>query len=89
MAYSPIEQGRMLGNAALPQIGAAPRRHPGAGRPRLAVAAGRHDRDPQGDPAGTCAGKPQAPDLTLTDDDLAGLDRAFPPPKGRTPLGML
>ena len=28
-------------------------------------------------------------DLRLTDDDLAVLDRAFPPPKGRTPLGML
>ena len=28
-------------------------------------------------------------DLKLTDDDLAALDRAFPPPKGKTPLGML
>jgi diketogulonate reductase-like aldo/keto reductase len=28
-------------------------------------------------------------DLKLTDQDLADLDRAFPPPKGRTSLGML
>jgi hypothetical protein len=28
-------------------------------------------------------------DLRLADEDLAALDRAFPPPKGRTPLGML
>ena len=28
-------------------------------------------------------------DLKLTDTDLADLDRAFPPPKGRTALGML
>jgi diketogulonate reductase-like aldo/keto reductase len=28
-------------------------------------------------------------DLKLTDADLADLDRAFPPPKGRTSLGML
>ena len=28
-------------------------------------------------------------DLTLDADDLAALDRAFPPPKGRTALGML
>jgi diketogulonate reductase-like aldo/keto reductase len=28
-------------------------------------------------------------DLKLTDADLADLDRSFPPPKGRTALGML
>jgi diketogulonate reductase-like aldo/keto reductase len=28
-------------------------------------------------------------DLRLTADDLAALDRAFPPPKGRSALGML
>jgi diketogulonate reductase-like aldo/keto reductase len=28
-------------------------------------------------------------DLKLTDQDLADLDHAFPPPKGRTSLGML
>jgi diketogulonate reductase-like aldo/keto reductase len=28
-------------------------------------------------------------DLRLTPDDIAALDRAFPPPKGPTALGML
>ncbi len=28
-------------------------------------------------------------DIELTDADLAALDRAFPPPKGKAPLGML
>ncbi|HJQ61680.1 MAG TPA: aldo/keto reductase, partial [Burkholderiales bacterium] len=28
-------------------------------------------------------------DLTLTAEDLAELDRTFPPPKGPTPLAML
>ncbi len=28
-------------------------------------------------------------DLRLAADDLAALDRAFPPPKSRTALGML
>ena len=30
-----------------------------------------------------------AANLVLTDADLAALDRAFPPPRGRTALGML
>jgi diketogulonate reductase-like aldo/keto reductase len=28
-------------------------------------------------------------DVALSADDLAALDRAFPPPRGRTALGML
>jgi diketogulonate reductase-like aldo/keto reductase len=89
MAYSPIEQGRMLGHKALAEIAA---RH-GATPAQVALAwllrqdgmmvipkASRqaHVRENLG-----------ALDLKLTDADLADLDRAFPPPKGRTSLGML
>jgi diketogulonate reductase-like aldo/keto reductase len=89
MAYSPIEQGRMLGHKALAEIAA---RH-GATPAQVALAwllrqdgmivipkASRqeHVRENLG-----------ALDLKLTDADLADLDRAFPPPKGRTGLGML
>jgi diketogulonate reductase-like aldo/keto reductase len=89
MAYSPIEQGRMLGHKALAEIGA---RH-GATPAQVALAwlqrqdgmivipkASRqeHVRENLG-----------ALDLKLSDQDLADLDRAFPPPKGRTNLGML
>ena len=30
-----------------------------------------------------------AVDVVLTDEELAALDRAFPPPRGRSSLGML
>ncbi len=89
MAYTPLEQGRILGNRALAEIAA---RH-GATPAQVALAwllrqdgmivipkATRleHVRDNRG-----------AADLALDADDLAALDRAFPPPKGRTSLGML
>ena len=89
MAYSPIEQGRMLGDKALVEIAG---RH-GATPAQVALAwllrqdgmivipkASRkeHVRENLG-----------ALDLKLTDQDLAALNHAFPPPKGRTPLEML
>jgi len=89
MAYSPIEQGRMLGHKALAEVAA---RH-GATPAQVALAwllrqegmvvipkASRqeHVREDLG-----------ALDLELADADLADLDRSFPPPKGRTALGML
>ena len=89
MAYSPLEQGRMLGNRGLQQVA---QRHD-ATPAQVALAwllrqdgmivipkATRleHVRENRG-----------ALDLKLTDDDLAALDRAFPPPKSRAPLGML
>ena len=90
MAYSPIEQGRMLGHKGLAEVAV---RHPGATPAQVALAwllrqdgmmvipkASRqeHVRENLG-----------ALDLKLTDQDLADLDRAFPPPRGRTSLGML
>jgi len=89
MAYSPVDQGRMLGHKALADVGA---RH-GATPAQVALAwlqrqdgmivipkASRqeHVRENLG-----------SLDLKLTEQDLADLDRAFPPPKGRTSLGML
>jgi diketogulonate reductase-like aldo/keto reductase len=89
MAYSPIEQGRILGNRTLQQVAS---RH-GATAAQIALAwllrqEGmivipkatnlEHARENRG-----------ALDLTLTEEDLAALDRGFRPPKGRTPLGML
>jgi len=89
MAYTPLEQGRILGNRALAEIAA---RH-GATPAQVALAwllsqdgmivipkatKLEHVRDNRG-----------AADLALDADDLAALDRAFPPPKGRTSLGML
>jgi diketogulonate reductase-like aldo/keto reductase len=90
MAYSPIEQGRMLGHKGLADIAS---RHNGATPAQVALAwllrrdgmivipkAGNkeHVRENVG-----------ALDLQLTDQDLTDLDKSFPPPKGRTALGML
>ena len=89
MAYSPLEQGRILGNPALLEVAA--RRRASAAQVALAwllrqdgmivipkATRQEHVRDNRA-----------AADLRLTDDDLAALDSAFPPPKRRTPLGML
>jgi diketogulonate reductase-like aldo/keto reductase len=89
MAYTPLGQGRMLQNRALAEIA---ERHD-ATPAQIALAwllrqdgmmvipkASRpeHVRENRG-----------AVDVKLTGDDLAALDRAFPPPKGATALGML
>jgi diketogulonate reductase-like aldo/keto reductase len=89
MAYSPIDQGRLLGNRTLREVAA---RH-GASAAQVALAwllrqdgmivipkatKLEHVRDNRG-----------ALDLAFDAEDLAALDRAFPPPKGRTALGML
>lgn len=89
MAYSPIEQGRMLSHPGLQGVAA---RH-GATPAQVALAwllrqyglnviprAGtlEHVRENRG-----------ALDLHLTEQDLATLDRAFPPPHRSRPLEML
>lgn len=89
MAYTPIEQGRMLRHKALGEVAA---QH-GATAAQVALAwllrqdgmivipkasQREHVRENRG-----------ALDVKLTADDLAALDRAFPPPKTRTSLGML
>jgi diketogulonate reductase-like aldo/keto reductase len=89
MAYSPLDQGRILGNRVLAEIAA--RRGATPAQVALAWLLGQdgmivipkatrleHVRDNRG-----------AIDVKLDGDDLAALDRAFPPPRGRTPLGML
>jgi diketogulonate reductase-like aldo/keto reductase len=89
MAYTPLGQGRLLGNRGLQELAA---KH-GASPAQIALAwllrqdgmmvipkatSAEHVRDNFG-----------ALKVKLTDDDLAALDHAFPPPKGKTALGML
>jgi diketogulonate reductase-like aldo/keto reductase len=89
MAYSPIEQGRMLRHPALAEVGA---RH-GASAAQVGLAWVL--RQP-GVIAIPKAGRPEhvrenraALDVTLTPEDLTELDAAFPPPRGPRPLEML
>jgi diketogulonate reductase-like aldo/keto reductase len=89
MAYSPIEQGRMLGHPALENVAA---RH-GATPAQAALAWLLRQEGLIVIPR---AGTPKhvrenraALDLRLTKMDLAELDRAFPPPTEKRPLEML
>jgi diketogulonate reductase-like aldo/keto reductase len=89
MAYSPIEQGRMLGHAALGEVA---RRHKATPAQVGLAWLLRQDGVIVIPKATTLAHVEEdiaALDLRLSPDDLATLDRAFPPPKKATPLDML
>ena len=89
MAYTPLGQGSLLHDRTLAEI--AHRRNATPAQVALAwllrqegmivipnAARQEHVRENRG-----------ALDVVLTGDDLLALDRAFPPPKGRSALGML
>ena len=89
MAYSPIEQGRMLGH---PALGDVARRHKAT--PAQVGLAWLLRQDgviviPKATALAHVDEDVAALDLKLTADDLATLDRAFPPPKKATSLDML
>lgn len=89
MAYSPIEQGRLLGNATLARVAAGRNatpaqialawilRQPGT----LAI--------PKGGTADHVRENRGALDVQLTQADLDDLDREFPPPSRKVPLELL
>ena len=89
MAYSPIEQGRLLRNAEMRRVA---ERHD-ATPAQIALAwVLRRDHVIAIPKAGTAAHVREnraALDLHLLEQDLASLDRAFPPPKHKQPLEML
>jgi diketogulonate reductase-like aldo/keto reductase len=89
MAYSPIEQGRLLGRPAL--VAVADRHRATPAQVALAWVLRR-----EGTIAIPRSAKPEhvrenaaARDIELTADDLAVLDAAFPPPRRPQPLEML
>jgi diketogulonate reductase-like aldo/keto reductase len=89
MAYTPLGQGRMLQHKILAEIAG---RH-GATAAQIALACLLRRDGTMVIPKAT---RPEhvrenrgAADLRLTADDFAAIDRAFPPPKGRTALGMI
>jgi diketogulonate reductase-like aldo/keto reductase len=88
MAYSPLEQGRMLGIAALKKIAAA--RGVSAAQMALAWAL---DQGASVIPKATSIAHVEenaaAAAIALTREETAALDRAFPPPKAPRPLDML
>ncbi len=89
MAYTPIDQGRILGNATLQQVAARHQATPA----QIALAwAIRQDgviaipRTSSTDHVRENAG---ALRIELSASDLAEIDRAFPPPRKRQPLEMI
>ena len=89
MAYSPIEQGRLLRDRALTGVAIRHRATPA----QIALAWVLRHTDIMVIPKATTLEHVRenraALDLALTDQDLAELNRAFPPPKGRRPLELL
>jgi diketogulonate reductase-like aldo/keto reductase len=89
MAYSPIEQGRLLGHSPLQAVAA---RHDATPSQVALAWVLRHEGVTTVPKAGTPEHVRQnhaALELELTDGDLDELDRAFPPPTGPQPLEML
>ena len=89
MAYTPLGQGSMLGNRMLAEIA----RRSGATPSQIALAWLLRE---EGTIVIPKASRPEhvrenrgALDIALTEEDLTALDRAFPPPKGKSSLGML
>jgi diketogulonate reductase-like aldo/keto reductase len=89
MAYAPVEQGRLLGHPALRRVAERHRATPAQvalawvlrqdgviAIPKAATVEHVHENR-------------RALDLELTQEDLAALDRAFPPPTRALPLEML
>jgi diketogulonate reductase-like aldo/keto reductase/multidrug transporter EmrE-like cation transporter len=88
MAYSPVEQGRLTDHT-LARVAA---RH-GATAAQVALAWLLEQEDLMVIPKATTHAHERenraAVDLTLTQDDLAELESAFPPPRGASPLEIL
>ena len=89
MAYTPLGQGSMLGNRGLAEIA----RRRGKTPAQIALAWLLRQEGtiviPKASHAAHVRENRGAFDVELTEDDLVALDRAFPPPKGRSSLGML
>jgi diketogulonate reductase-like aldo/keto reductase len=89
MAYSPIEQGRLLGKPALTALA----RKRGVSTAQLALAWLLNQKDviviPKAASVEHMRENRAALDLRLTPEDVAELDRAFPPPTEPAPLDML
>ncbi|MDE2513544.1 MAG: aldo/keto reductase [Alphaproteobacteria bacterium] len=89
MAYSPLEQGRLLSDRTLKQVAAAR----GATAAQMALAWLLHRPGviviPKAATLAHVADNRAAAEIALTPAEFAALDRAFPPPRRKMPLAML
>lgn len=89
MAYSPIEQGRILNDPTLAEVAAAHGISPAAAALAWVLRRESICAIPKASTPEHVRDNATALDVQLTEDDLAALDRAFPPPSGPRPLEML
>ncbi|WP_151636451.1 aldo/keto reductase [Noviherbaspirillum aerium] len=89
MAYSPIEQGRLLSNPALRRVAERHRASPAQVALAWVLRQPGMIAIPKSGRVEHVADNRHALELRLGDDDLAELDRAFPPPAGPQPLEMI
>jgi diketogulonate reductase-like aldo/keto reductase len=89
MAYSPIEQGRLLGHAALKAVALRHRATPAQIALAWVLSHNGVIAIPKASNPAHVRENRAAHDLRLTTEDLAELDRAFPPPRRKQPLEML
>jgi diketogulonate reductase-like aldo/keto reductase len=89
MAYSPLDQGRLLGNATLKKLAGDLRCTPAQLALAWVLAQPGVVTIPKSMTRERVKENLAAVDLKLTADVLAELDRAFPPPRGKQSLEML
>ncbi len=88
MAYSPVEQGRLLSDPTLRRVAA--RHNATAAQVALAwVLRSGAIAIPRSRSLDHVRENRASLDISLTDEDRSDLDRAFPPPKRKEPLEML
>lgn len=89
MAYSPLEQGRLLRDPELLRIAAQYSATPAQIALRWVLRDGMTIALPKAGTPGHVAQLRGALDLSLSPQDLAALDRAFPPPRRKVPLEVI
>ncbi|MGK6321991.1 aldo/keto reductase [Sphingomonas sp. DT-51] len=89
MAYSPVEQGRLLGHPVLAALAAARDATPAQVALAWLLARDGTIAIPKAARIAHVRENRAAADLLLTAEEIAALDRAFPRPRGPVPLEML
>jgi diketogulonate reductase-like aldo/keto reductase len=89
MAYSPLEQGRLMGDAQIRRIAAEHSATPAQVALAWVLRKERMIAIPKASTPAHVRQNRIALDLHLTLDELAALDRAFPAPDQKVPLEMI
>ncbi|MEU8167228.1 aldo/keto reductase [Micromonospora sp. NPDC049004] len=89
MAYSPIEQGRLLGHSQIAEIAARHRATPAQVALAWVLRQEMVGAIPRSSNPEHTRENAEARNLQLTEEDVAALDTAFPPPTGPQPLEIL